>query len=216
VILIEKLAHNLAARIALQLDYDENKKAVIAYGFIAILQIATIFIISSIIGVLFDFWYESVIIFLGVGIMRKSTGGAHASTMNGCIVISVLSIAILSMISRYLLCLPINFYLNIVISLIVFIICFIIFYLRVPIDSPNKPIIKPEKIMRLRKQSFIKLTVCFIISIIFILFTRYQERFYSIAVSIRLAMLWQLLTLTKTGSYILKKIDSYITSVIHE
>ena len=196
-ILIEKLARNLADKIALQLDYNENRKAVITYGLIAILQIVTIFTITTILGILFDFWYESVIIFLEVGIIRKSTGGAHASTMNSCIVVSVVSITILSMISRYLFCLPVSVLINTLISLIIYIICFVIFYLRVPVDSPNKPIIKPEKIMRLRKQSFIILTVCCIISIIFVVLARYNNRFYSIAVSIRLGMLWQLFNINE-------------------
>jgi accessory gene regulator B len=215
VIQIEKLARNLSAKIAMHLDYDEDQKAVVEYGFIAILQIATIFIVITILGVMFNFWYESLIIFLGVGIIRKSTGGAHASTMNSCIIISVFSIMALSMISRYLLCLPINVYINLGISFIIFIICFIVFYLRVPIDSPNKPIVKPEKIMRLRKQSFFVLTVCFIISIVFVILTRYDSRLYSIAVSIRLAMLWQLFTLTKIGAFVIKGIDTYIVKLIH-
>jgi accessory gene regulator B len=215
VILIEKLAHNLADKIALQLGYDEDRKAVIAYGFMAILQISTIFIIVSFLGALFDFWYESMIIFIGVGIIRKSTGGAHASTMNGCIIISVLSIMMLSMLSRYLLYIPINIYINIGISLIIFIICFTVFYLRVPIDSPNKPIVKPEKIMRLRKQSFFILTLFFTLSIILVILTTCNERFYSIAASIRLAMLWQLMTLTKTGAMVINKIDISITRFIH-
>jgi accessory gene regulator B len=215
VILIEKLARNLSAKIAMRLDYDENRRAVIEYGFIAILQISTIFILISIPGVLFDFWYESLIIFLGVGIIRKSTGGAHASTMNSCIIISVLSIMALSMTSRYLLCLPIKAYINFVISFIIFIICFIVIYLRVPVDSPNKRIVQPDKIIGLRKQSFFILTVCFIMSVLLVILTRYDNRFYSIAASIRLAMLWQIFTLTKLGAFVINRIDSYIVKLIH-
>ncbi len=187
----------------------------IAYGFIAILQMASIFTIISIIGAIFDFRYESILIFLGVGIIRKSTGGAHASSINSCMVISVLSITMLSTMSRYLLCVPIDLYINVFISLIIFVICFIVFYLRVPVDSPNKPIVKLEKIVRLRKQSFIILTVCCFISIVFALLTSYDIRFYSIAVSIRLAVLWQTMTLTKTGAVIINRIDLFITSFFH-
>lgn len=212
---IEKLAHNLAEKIALQLEYDEDRKAVLAYGLMAISQISTIFIIISIIGVLFDIWYESMIIFLGVGIIRKSTGGAHASTMNSCTLISVFSISMLSMISRYLLGISVNIYINLGVTIIVYIMCFIIFYRRVPVDTPNKPIVKAEKIKRLRKQSFLLLTVGLILSIICIILTKYDTRFYSIAVSIRLAMLWQLMTLTKTGAAVLSKIDSHITTLVH-
>lgn len=213
-IIIETLAHKMAEKIALQLDYDDDRKAVVAYGLIAILQMITLFIIITVIGIIFDFWYECMIIFLGVGIIRKSTGGAHSKTMNGCIIISVLSVTMLSALSRYLLCFPVNIYINLVVSLFVFIICFVIFYLRVPVDSPNKPIVKPEKIRKLRKQSFFVLTLLFFISITFILLTNYNKRFYSIAVSIRLTMLWQLLTLTKIGTLFLDEIDTKISWII--
>jgi accessory gene regulator B len=207
---IETLAHKIAEKIALQLDYDDDRKAVVAYGLIAILQMATIFIIITIIGILFDFWYECMIIFMGVGIIRKSTGGAHSKTMNGCIIISVLSVTMLSAISRYLLCLPINTFVNLGISVFIFMISFFIFYLRVPVDSPNKPIVKKDKIRRLRKQSYFLLFVFFLLTAIFIELASAYNRFYSLATSVRLMILWQVFTLTETGILLLKKVDSKV------
>ncbi len=212
--ILETLAFNIAGKIALEMNFDEDKKAVIAYGLTAIFQMATIFAMISFIGVLFDFWYESIIIFLGVGIIRKSTGGAHSQTMEGCIVISVLSITILSTLSRYFFDFPISRLVNFSISVIVFIICFIIFYIRVPIDSPNKPIVKPEKIRKLRRQSFFILSIFFLLSIALIILTTWYNRFYSIAVSIRLSMLWQLFTLTRIGAQFVGKIDSKFKVII--
>lgn len=204
---MEIFAHNLAEKIALHMQYDANKKAVIAYGLIAIFQMVTLFTIVTLIGLIFHFWYESVIIFIGVGIIRKSTGGAHLNTMYGCILISSLSITILSSLSRYILSFPVNIYINLVISILVYVLCFIVFYIRVPIDSPNKPIVNPEKIKRLRKQSFIIITLFFLISLAFVFLSVRYDRFYSIAVCIRLTMLWQLFTLTKFGIWVFEKID---------
>lgn len=212
---IEKLAYNISEKIALQMEYDEDKKAVIAYGLMAMFQMAAIFILISCIGILLDFWFESIIIYLSVGIIRKSTGGTHASSMNSCIIISVLSITLQSAISRYLLGEPINIFINIIISIIIFAICFIVFYFRVPVDTPNKPIVKPEKIKRLRKQSFLLLIICFILTILFAILTNFDKRFFSIAVSIRMAMIWQVFTLTKTGAFVINTIDSFVTKVIN-
>lgn len=211
---METLASNIAAKIAVQMDYDEDKKAVLAYGLTAIFQMTTIFIIISIIGFLFNFWYESMLIFFGVGIIRKSTGGAHSHTMNGCILISVLSITILSSFSRYLLNFAINNTTNYLISIFIYIFCLIIFYLRVPVDNPNKPIVRSEKIRRLRKQSFFILTLFLIILGITISLIPWNQRFYSIAVSIRLTMLWQVFTLTKVGIRFFGQVDSYFESLI--
>ena len=212
--ILEVLAHNIAEKISLEMNFDEDKKAVIAYGLTAIFQMATIFAVISIIGILFDFWYESIIIFLGVGIIRKSTGGAHSQTMEGCIVISVLSITILSTLARYFFDFPLSKFVNFGISIFVFIFCLTIFYIRVPVDSPNKPIVKPEKIRRLRRQSFLILTIFFSLSIVFIILTTWYNRFYSIAISIRLSMLWQLFTLTRIGAQFFGKVDSKFKVII--
>lgn len=205
--MIEKLAYKLSAKLAYQLNYDADQKAILSYGLIGILQMATIFIIISIIGVTFNFWYESLLIYIGVGFLRKSTGGAHSKTMIGCIIMSVMSITLLSATSRYLIVVRLDVWIDIAISFFIFTYSILIFYLRVPVDNPNKPIVKPDKIKRLRKQSFIKLGILFLITLIFIVTSVFNNRFYSFAISIRLAILWQLLTLTKTGIFILNKID---------
>ena len=212
--ILETLAFNIAEKISVEMNFDEDKKAVIAYGLTAIFQMATIFAVISIIGILFDFWYESIIIFLGVGIIRKSTGGAHSQTMEGCIVISVLSITILSTLARYFFDFPLSKFVNFSISIFIFIFCFIVFYIRVPVDSPNKPIVKPEKIKKLRRQSFLILTIFFLLSIVFIILTTWYNRFYSIAISIRLSMLWQLFTLTRIGAQFFGKVDSKFKVII--
>lgn len=211
---IEVLAHKIAEKIVLQLDFDDDKKSVIAYGLIGILQMMTIFIIITMIGVIFDFWYEAIIIFVGVGLIRKSTGGVHAGSMMSCNILSVVIVTVLSALSRYILDIPFNTYVNLGLTILVFVICFIIFYLRVPVDSPNKPITKPEKIRRLRKQSFLTLSLLILISSTLILFSAYNERFYSITVSIRLILLWQSLTLTKVGALFIGKIDDLLSWII--
>lgn len=205
---LEKLAHNIAEKISVQIACDQDKTAVIAYGLTAMFQMAVIFTAISIIGILSDFWYESIVIFFGVGIIRKSTGGAHARTMYGCILISILSIVLLSALSRYGLNYPVNQPGEFGITLLVFLSCFVVFYIRVPVDSPNKPIVKPEKIKRLRKQSFRILVLLFFVSINLIIFKGRNSRLSSIANSIKLTLLWQAFTLTKTGIRFFDAVDS--------
>jgi accessory gene regulator B len=212
--IIEVLANKIADGIAIQLSLDKEKHSVIAYGLIGILQITTLFIIIAIIGLVTDSLYESLIIFLGVGFMRKSTGGAHSKTMMGCNSMSVLSIAILAISSRYLLSTPVDSYVNGGITVTIFIIGFIVFYRRVPVDSPNKPIVKLEKIKRLRKESFSKLFLFFLLTVLSILLADTHERFYSIASSIRVAMIWQAVTLTETGTLLLSKLDLMVNRML--
>lgn len=200
----------------MQLSLDQEKRSVIAYGLIGLLQVTTLFIIIAIIGILSDSFYESMFIFLGVGFMRKSTGGAHSKTMMGCNTVSILSIALLAIASRYLLSTPIGSYVNSGITMMVFLLGFVIFYLRVPVDSPNKPIVTIEKIKRLRKESFSKLFLFFILTVVSIQLADTHERFYSIASSIRVAMIWQAITLTVTGTYLLSKLDLVVNRMLNK
>lgn len=205
---MESAAHKLSEKIALHLHYDEDKKAVIEYGLIACFSLVVIGVAISVIGILLSLWYESIIIFFGVGILKKSTGGAHSRTMLGCFVISVFSISILALLSRYVLGMPINEYLNVGISLIIFLISLMVFYKRVPVDSPNKPIVKPQKIKRLRKQSFVLLVIVTALSIAFALLAHENARLYSVTFSFRFILVWQTFMLTKYGIGFVEILDS--------
>jgi len=214
VIIIEVLANKIADGIAMQLGLEKEKRSVIAYGLIGILQVTTLFIIIAIVGLVTDSLYESLIIFISVGFIRKSTGGAHSKTMMGCNTVSVSSIALLAISSRYLLNTRIDSYVNLGITMMVFLISYYIFFLRVPVDSPNKPIVKLEKIKRLRIESFSKLFLFFLLTILSILLADTHERFYSIASSIRVAMIWQAVTLTETGTLLLSKLDLMVNRML--
>ncbi len=215
-IIIEVLANKIADKIALQLSFEDEKRSVIAYGLIGILQVTTLLLIITLIGLVTDSLYESLIIFFSVGFMRKSTGGAHSNTMMGCNTVSVLSIALLALSSRHLLNIPVDNYVNSGLTILIFLIGFVIFYLYVPVDSPNKPIVTVEKIKRLRKESFSKLFLFFILTIVSILLADTHERFYSIASSIRVAMIWQAITLTETGTLLLSRLDLIVNRMLNK
>ncbi len=206
---MEKLAHSIAVIIATKLNYDQDKKAVIEYGLIAIFQIVSIFIVSSIIGFFAGFWVESMVIFLAVGLLRKSTGGAHSQTMLGCLIISIISISFMAFIATYLI--PISFKVNIYILFplifLIFAFCFIVAYQLVPVDSPNKPITKKEKIFKLRRNTFLTLFIYFIIAEILVCFSK-SNVIIDISICLCFATLWQAFTLTKTGHIIVGTIDS--------
>jgi accessory gene regulator B len=211
---IESLAGKIADFLRVKLQLDEEKRDVIRYGLIGLLQVITLFLLITLIGVITGTLYESYIVFFTVGYLRKSTGGAHSSTMWGCNTVSVLSISLLAVSSRYLLGMPIEPILNYGSSVLLFITGLLIFIKYVPIDSPNKPIASPEKIKRLRRESFMKLLLFFLLTLIAINRANIEVRFYSISMSIRLAIVWQIITLTKTGSALLLKVDRSVNELL--
>lgn len=205
---MEKMAHDFSRIIAAQLHYDEDKEAVIAYGLTAIFQIAVIALFITVIGLLCRFWYEALIIFAGVGILKKSTGGAHSQSINSCTLISVMSIALFAALSRYVFGSPTHLFINYCAAFLVFILSGVVFLKYVPVDSPNKPIKKPEKIKRLRRQSFILLVIYTVSSVLLIFFGAEHPRFYSFSVCIHFILMWQAFMLTKSGMRFIKSLDS--------
>lgn len=103
--------------------------------------------------------WECLLIYLVVGTFRKCTGGAHAPSLLGCILTSLLTIGAMAGLARYLLA-PRLTPLTASLCLLAFVWIWWIIIRRVPVDSPNKPIRRPEKIRRLRRQSFVYAGVC--------------------------------------------------------
>jgi accessory gene regulator B len=205
---MERIAQDISEKIARELNCNTEKKDVIAYGLTAIFQLLIIGITVSLIGLVFKFLYESLVIFLCVALIKKSTGGAHSNSIYICTFISIFTITLFAYISRYILYLYLNIYLDVGILVIVYIASFLIFTKHVPVDSPNKPITKPEKIKRLRKQSFIILFLYFLVSLLLFYFEINHPRLYSISLSMQLAVIWQTFMLTKLGAKFINIIDT--------
>lgn len=204
---MEKLAIRLAEYISKAMNYNQDKQDIIAYGLIGLFQMTVIAVAVSIIGLLADFWYEAIIIFLGTGLLRKSTGGAHAQTMLGCTVLSITLISFLSALCRYVLMGNIRYYIAIPADILLILLCFFITYYKAPVDSANKPIKRPEKIKRLRKQSFITIGIYGAVCMILVLLSRNYPRFMSIADAILCSLLWQTFTLTKCGAFVVNILE---------
>jgi len=212
--IIEVLANKIADKISEKLLLEEEKKAVIAYGLIGILQVTTLFLLVTLLGLLTGTLYESLMIFFTVGFLRKSTGGAHAQTMWGCNTVSVLSILILALISRYVLGISLRTSVHLLLAFAVFTAALLVFYHRVPVDSPNKPIVSEVKIKRLRRESFMKLLLLLIIAVSCIWNAERAQRLYSISSSILMAMVWQMITLTDQGARFLEKMDTTLSKIL--
>ena len=208
---MEKLIYKISTIIGKNNNFDDEKINVISDGLTALSQTACIFILSLILGLVCDCFYESMVVFFCVGILRKYTAGVHSESLYSCLIISVIAIFSMAMISRYAFILIPTIIISRIISMIV---CFILFsllffvvYKYAPVDTPNKPLKKPEKIKRLKKGSRLITILYFTVAFIFIYFSFIQIRFFTTAVSIVMATGWQTMTLTKSGKKIINKLD---------
>jgi accessory gene regulator B len=204
---MEKLAQIIANKISSELSFDEEKKEVITYGLIAIIQgIITIFLIS-VIGIIFGTLIEALLICLSVSLLRKYSGGAHASSIEICTALSVVYCTVFSILCKYILVSLLSTNILIVILITVFFISFFAIYKLAPVDSPNKPIKTEKKKARMRKGSYFILTVYLIISFAFLLLGLRYNNFNSYFLSIIFGISWQVFTLTQVVHSIYNKFD---------
>jgi accessory gene regulator B len=204
---METLAKKMAQSIGKSLGKTEEEIAVIAYGLIGILQFSTIFVLSSIIGLIFGFWLETAIVFLSVGFLRRLTGGAHSSGIYSCLVYSVFFVCGISAISYYLLA-QLAWQINLGLLVAVYLFGYVTVALKAPVTPPNKPCRSEQKRKRLRRGSFIVLTLFLVASLVcVVLGWKWNARCYSIGLSLVLSTLWQITMMTAVGKGFVELID---------
>jgi accessory gene regulator B len=209
---LELICKNISNNLKNELNLDEDKASIIEYGLFAFFHMSISILLVAVIGLIFNVMIEALIISFVVAILRKFSGGAHASTALNCAIVGVLISVIPAHIVKNL-----NFNINyiIFIGIPLYIILLIIIYKLAPVDSPNKPIKKQEKIKKLKKGSIILLSIYMIIVafnvIIYYISKNYIFLVYSACIYI--GLLWQVFTLTKYGHILVNIIDSLFIKI---
>ena len=151
---------------------------------------------SLIFGLIADCLAETMILFWGVGLLRRSTGGVHSSTYLGCICISLTSICGLAALCRYLIptTAPVIVYLLAGI-LPAYGCLFAIAWKKAPRDSANKPIVRPEKIARLRRQCFLTIALYGLAAVLLLAAAVQRPRMIGVVSSLIAVAWWSALML---------------------
>ncbi|MGL5087051.1 MAG: accessory gene regulator B family protein, partial [Clostridium sp.] len=95
------IAEKLSLKVANDLKLDEEKKQVIEYGIFSIVQMIFNLILVLLIGFIFNVAIEALIVSLTVGVLRKSSGGAHSSSPNTCIVVGTMVCVVIGLVSKF-------------------------------------------------------------------------------------------------------------------
>ncbi|WP_411168826.1 accessory gene regulator ArgB-like protein [Clostridium sp. MB05] len=211
---LELICKNISNNLKNQLNLDEDKTSIIEYGLFAFFHMSISILLVAIIGTIFNVMIEALIISFVVAILRKFSGGAHASTAFNCAVVGVLVSVIPAYITK-----NISFNNNyiIFIGIILYVISLIIIYKLAPVDSPNKPIRKEEKIKSLKKGSIIILSTYMIIVAfnVIVYYIGKNEIFLLYSACIYIGLLWQVFTLTKYGHILVNIIDSVFIKIFY-
>lgn len=208
---MELFSKKISTKIKQELNLDNDKEEVIAYGIFAIIQIIISILSTLLFGFIFNVFFESLIVMITVITLRKYSGGVHTKSSNLCLIFGTIISVSLGILSKSISEIKLDFK-----SLILFLVCAFIFsfyivYKKAPVGSKNKKIKNKNKIKAMKcgalKTLFIYLFIVILgIGFQFILDINVSYFIFSIV----LGMLWQVFTLTKPCAFIIKKIESII------
>lgn len=160
-------------------------------------------------------FYEALTFSISASILRKYSGGVHASSPSRCVIIGTFSAALAGILINNIFY-TINSITVAVISGAIIIFAFTTVLKNAPVDSIKKPIKNIEIRKQFKRKSiFVIFIFSFIIIILFILNEKFSELYYiKLIESIGVGVLWQTITLTKNGINFLNKVDSALKYII--
>ena len=213
---MEKLSDNIANKVALELSLDNDNKEVIAYGMFALMQMLFSIILVFIFGMLFHVAIEALIISFTGSILRKYSGGVHASSPGICNVIGIFVSVGQAIAVSFLTISVVNLRLNIIMGAVIFMWSYYEIYKLAPVDSVAKPIVKEEKKNRMKKGSIILLSVYLAITVFLILLyiSSGEIKIFIYLICLYLGILWQVFTLTTPGHLLVGKVDFFLNHII--
>ncbi|MPQ44901.1 accessory gene regulator ArgB-like protein [Clostridium tarantellae] len=205
---MEYLSKKIGFKMAKELGVSEQQGEVFAYGVFALIQITLSLCLVIIIGSLFDVAIEALIISITSSILRKYSGGVHASKPSNCILIGTILCITQAVLIKYFIFYKISLIYIILIIITIFPMAYYIIFKYAPVDTPKKRIKTEVKKKRMKKNAFIVLGIdlmlVLLIMLISVLLNKFSINIYILCICI--GVLWQVFTLTKVAHVLLKYI----------
>ena len=210
--LIEKISNRFAEKIANEMDYDQDKKEVMAYGTHAILQIFFSLLFVVIFGLIFGVLIEALIVSFSTSILRKYSGGVHAASPAICMIVGTVACIGFGLLS--IVPFATNLYFVYGYLIITFFITMMVFIKLAPVASSAKPISDKKKV-RMKKGSLIALGIYLIITtaLLFGFYMSSEPAWLRYVFSLLCGTLWQAFTLTKAGEVVLGGLNKVLMSL---
>lgn len=208
---IDNVSKSFASIVSSNLSLGQEQEEVIAYGAFALIQtVLSIFAIAAF-GLLLGVFAESMIISFAAAILRKFSGGAHATKPLNCAVIGMIIFCVLGLLVKYLM-INIEFVYLIGLMALEFAFVFYVMIKYSPVGSANKPLKNPDKRKRLKKQSLMftlsMLAVNIVLTYAYVLTN--NIKFLTVAACISTGILWQSITLVSLGHIIIESLDTFM------
>ncbi|WP_461207180.1 accessory gene regulator ArgB-like protein [Clostridium sp. DL1XJH146] len=213
---MENLTNNIAETISKELDLDNDRKEVIAYGVFAILQTLLSIGLTVIFSLLFGIFTETMILAFTISILRKYSGGVHSSSPGICAIVSTFVAVGLTSIICFIITPLINLKYVIFLAVLSFFWSYYIINKLAPVDSVAKPIKTRKKKEKMKKTSILILCVCVVIIVInsFLFLLNNDIIFLNFSLCICGGFVWQSFTLTHIGHITIWKIDAFFYRIL--
>ncbi len=151
---MERLAEWVGARLAAQLDLDNNRREVVTYGALALLHNGTSLLMTLVLAAFGGVLPETAVALLSAAVLRHATGGAHLSSSFRCAVATALVFAALGMLGRELTAVLLLWPLWVRVGLVLLaaVLGFTVIYRYAPVAAETRPL-RPAHRDRLRRLS---------------------------------------------------------------
>ncbi|EJP6472633.1 accessory regulator AgrB [Clostridium sporogenes] len=193
---IEKISSKIGSEISSNLSLDKDTTEIITYGAFVVLQTLICFLYIAFLGLMCNVFVESIIISLTSAMYRKYSGGIHANSPNKCAIFGAIIFVALALLVR-----NINIEFNIMFIFTIFLAfgySYYTVYKFVPVDTKSKPIEDVDEKLRLKKCSFLSISILLLIEILLILLYLKSNNITLIYYGncVIMGMFWQSFTLT--------------------
>lgn len=209
---IQERCEKLANYMEKELKLDANQKAVIEYGLFAMIHTSVAILLSVVLGAICGVLIPTLLISFTAIILRRYSGGAHASNSEECTLIGLI-IAIGGGILLKGIAWEINSV--VILGIVIFTWAFYCLYQLAPVDNKAKPIRKVEKRIQLKRKSYF--VVMLYLLVVIVLLVNYSEvtnknnLLYITCIYVGIG--WQIFTLTAVGHLIIQKIDFFFNKL---
>lgn len=211
---MERLANSVADKISLKLSYPEEQRKVIAYGLTALFQTFFMTAIVLLLGAILNIFIESAILCFAVAILRKYSGGTHASSIASCTIIGVVFCIGFGILIKTISQTGMSPIVLLILSILVFASAFYIAIRKAPVDSPNKPIRTEKKKRKMKTGTIALLSFYMLISTVLLFNISLSPIFVSALLCLLLSVTWQMSSLTSPGKVFLEGLDRLIYRII--
>lgn len=209
---VGKLSLKIATKIGHRLNKSQEEISILNYGLFIILHTGITILVTVLVGILTKTLKEIMIICICSAILKRYSGGVHASSPTRCTAIGVIMSTILAIIAKWI---AVNLsYFNILFVLSIgIIVCYYVLYKRSPVGSEQKPLKKESKRKLMRKKSFNVMNIYTLSILVLIILNSIfnYKLFNTICISIVFGALVQIFTISIWGGKILVYIDSILS-----